>query len=91
MPCFFKKRSPEVTEPHTVAYYQRSSMRAIDSLEPGEYQLLCDPQGRTFSVTHLPTGHTVNSHADTAIDYYASIVDAVDRIKIVVEMEAFKP
>lgn len=88
--CAFFRKPRREDLPHTIDYYQRSSSRAINSLD-ADYETLSDQRGRTFSVTHTPTGHVVNAHADTAIDYYASIVSAVERIKTVVEMDAFKP
>lgn len=87
--CFFKKPRRQV-EPHTIAYYQGCATRAVDSLGD-DFEAVSDQQGRTFSVTHMSSGLVVNAHADTAIDYYASIVAAVDRIKAVVEVRSYEP
>ena len=88
--AFFKKSPPESLDPSKLVYYQNSGRRAILSLNDDDFETLCDIQGRNFSVTHKPSGRVVQTHADTAIDYWASVIAAVDQIRIIVEMEAFK-
>lgn len=90
--CFFNKKPKALPEDYLtkLLFYKEKAEAALASLG-GDFEVIQDIQGRNFSVTYLPRGLSVQTRADTAIDYWASIVEAVDRINMVAEADIFKP
>lgn len=90
--CFFNKR-PKTQSGDTqtkLLFYRSLSEEALEALD-NNYQALLDIQGRNFSVTYLPLGRAVETHAKTAVDFWASVVTAIDEIKVIGATDQFKP
>ncbi len=88
--CFFRKPKKSASDYQSrLLFYRGLAEQAIGGLGD-DYQIMQDIQGRHFSVTHVPMGLTLEVHGETAIDFWASIVAALDRIKDAASAEVFR-